>query len=1206
MSLERYEYMKKMIKVKAILLAMIMVLGSIPFYYANAEEESNDGGKIEDEEIVLSSSNEEYSSIEELLKNDDSISFDPSTQTFVVVEIKASKADNVSRLIKKGLLTEEAMNTAMDWKYYMNVSINNEDVTSTKDFYIYDGNALNKGTVGRRTEFSTLGMQMVSSNKGKNIIILNKGETCKVEPIRNALFWGTDGTSTNPIETKSYECYPSFAAPNPIENEDLTGRECTSVQSTTTLTFSYEWNMYNWIELETWYINDEEKNIDFATKNIPKNVKSDVDYLFELRDEEGNIFPLPVTIYDDYGDGTCKMMTQPGIVHQYAERDNNDCWTEGGARVPAGYDFRIRALNNDQPIGVYIGGSDQIKNVGWDNDGFREVANSLDIGQFIVEEYFVIPTEEIRIEKIATNATADEDYVFSVSKNYPYYNWKTQIKTDTVQMELINYPYTVYSSADNTKIGEYKTTSDGTFTLKNGQYAIFKVWKNTDDFVNYEDNGSTYWKGYKLGETDGHPLPDSSTYSFKEQTLPNCVTTIEHITTEGTNTVNGTDIDNVHNGDSIVFHNTYETLPTETGTLTISKTVSGTGTPDKDTSYEFVVTKDGNPAVGQYCVGNGEVQEIPSDGKIIMKAGESAVLSDLEVGEYTVSEIKPTQSNYKSTSFSVNGASTQTGLSATVNVTASKVKTNGGWATENDVLVQDDDGYFTYTLTADQIDADGNITVDCDLLAEYMEAYMRAYQNIDTTNFKVKFVNETGTSICYQDYEFDTVNWIPVGETYTTSDNLTMKNTNENSSDTSAGYGWGDAWQHIYSFMMGETDSSGSFDVKGFDGNNVRLAIAPLRCINPAIVSYFNSNPGENTLTGNSSTDSAQKITLLQMNAFPELIKEEFTFKNWKGEEITMPADSNRTYSDFICAFYEVDSLDDLTIAQKYNVLGTGYKGSLAMPYAGQSAITTYYSNLSGSMSNWCVPYEALNDGTLDYFKTCGFSKTRIEAGKKLISGGQEFSNDDAATYAYQQDYYLLESDPEILKMAYDYLYSRCIRFSFDTDNRAISTSIDNSATSNDSVGGIKEYMDKTEEATANVLVAMNNGEKIADGESITLDRVSGYIEVPNAWNQFRMYDFGFKLIFKTEARQSETARVEFTNVYEESSVPTPTPTATTTPTPTVTPTPTTTPTATPTVTPVPTTPAVPSKQNKTTNKKEEYNLVQTSVNGEVTDEFIR
>ena len=1093
-----------------------------------------------EEDAMTFSSDQDYADIKAILTEDNSISFDPDTQTFVVVDINATTADNVTRLINKGLLDEQAMKTAMDWPYYMKVSINSEDVTKTKDFYIYDGETISKGSKGAYNN-STTSMQMVPSEQGKNIIIINKGDSCTVTPDSRAFFWGTDHSSTNPVPNKyGYECDSAYAAPNPVNTEDFTGRGCSDIQDGTTLDFSYEWNLYNWMEIETWFINEQEKSINFSTDNIPTDAASPVDYLIELRDDEGNISRIPVTIYSDYGSGDFAMMKQPGVVHQYAEYDNYDLWTEGGVRIPAGYDFRIRALNNDQPIGVYVGGSEQLKSPGWDEEGFREAAEDLGAGQYVVEEYFMIPMDEIRIEKVATNAPADEEFVFTATKNYPYYNWVTYEKTETVQMPLNNYPYTLYSSADNTKIGNYKTSDTGNFTLKNGQYAIFKVWKNPDDFLDYEDNGSTYWEGYKKWKEKGDPMPDSSVYTFREQEIPDCVTTVEHVTKDGTNTVKGTYVDNVNNGDSLVFRNAFQDTSAASGSLTISKKATGTGTPDADTLFEFTVTKDKTAAVGQYSVDGGTAQTISADGKISIKAGQSAVLTGLEPGEYTVTETSPTQANYKTTSFSVNNGEVQNGLSATVTVTAASVGKTGGWKKENGTLVKDEDGYFTYTITSDQIDADGNITVDCDALAEYMEAQMRDSMNWSSCNFKVKFVNETGSPIQYKDYSFDTVNWLPVGDTYVPSTNPSMLNTNEGAGSYSAGYGWGEVWQQIYPMLIGQKLTTETLNATGFDGKQIRVAIAPLRCINPAVVSYFKSNPGNGTLTGNSNTNSAQTITLLQMNALPELIKQAFTFENCEGTEISLTADDSRTYADFICAFYGVQSLNELTVAQKYNVFGTGYKGSPAMPYAGQSHITTYYANTAGNMANWCIPYAVLNDGTLDYFKTWGFSDTRIEEGKKLQSGGQIFSADDAALYAYQPDYYLMETDPEVLSMAYEYLYDRCIRFTLDADDRPISTAIDNSATSNDSVGGIKDYMNRTDAATANVLKTMNNGAAIEEGDSITLDNVKGYIEVPNAWNQFRYYDFGFQLIFESKGEKPAPASVAFTNTYEKNDTPEP------------------------------------------------------------------
>lgn len=127
-----------------------------------------------------------------------------------------------------------------------------------------------------------------------------------------------------------------------------------------------------------------------------------------------------------------------------------------------------------------------------------------------------------------------------------------------------------------------------------------------------------------------------------------------------------------------------------------------------------------------------------------------------------------------------------------------------------------------------------------------------------------------------------------------------------------------------------------------------------------------------------------------------------------------------------------------------------------------------------------------------------------------------------------------------VLKMAYEYLYSRCIRFSLDATDRPVSESFDNKTDPVANVGGIKEYMDKTDAASANVYKAMKGDEKIANGDTLALDNVKGYIEVPNAWNQFRFYDFGFSVTFKADD-PAPAASVVFTNTYKKAAdVPTP------------------------------------------------------------------
>ena len=120
----------------------------------------------------------------------------------------------------------------------------------------------------------------------------------------------------------------------------------------------------------------------------------------------------------------------------------------------------------------------------------------------------------------------------------------------------------------------------------------------------------------------------------------------------------------------------YAKMDEVSGSLTISPKVTGTGTPDADTLFEFTATKDRTAAVGQYSVDGGTVQTIPADGKIKLKAGQIAVLTGLQQGEYTVTETTPTHDHYKSTSFSVNNGEVQNGLSATVTVTGAAASTS--------------------------------------------------------------------------------------------------------------------------------------------------------------------------------------------------------------------------------------------------------------------------------------------------------------------------------------------------------------------------------------------------------------------------------------------------------------------------------------------------------------------------------------------------
>lgn len=1076
-----------------------------------------------EEDATTFSSDQDYADIKEILTQDDSISFNPDTQTFLIIDVDAVQSEHLA-----SLNIYQAEERIKEHELTFDVSIDDTPVGNGQTYYLI---SQGDNTIEEKTISDSFKM---AANSGKvAVFILDKGKPYSVSYDISDCYYTKKSWNDENGNTYNGDIFTC----RPTSNEIVTKYDGTAEDAPAVASFSFEWDLSNYLDIEIWMADTIRKQMANPGEGFPDNATGYVNFLIELRDADGNISRLPTTYFNNYGNNDpydlYNVMHEDGVVaiplSIYDEdADDGSPYGEFDIYIPFGYDYRITLLSYSvDTLGGYAYYYNQEHTP--DTDDFCVTDKSLtgqgERGSFL-EFTFMPMNKEIRIEKaVEGNEPQNAEYEFQVTELVPSFVEKHNDegrfdgykKTDDLYQKLSNYPYELYDAktGDRMDDGTLKTDAEGCFSMRADQYAVFKTWGLPKDFDDYTGGGFHVKKIYDALSKD---ISMESRYIVNEVESPDCTTTITHTHNGAETKVDGKRIEDVYGGDKLLYQNVFAGDPAgSTGSLTISKKVTGTGTPDADTPFEFTVTKDKTAAVGQYSVDGGTVQTISADGKISLKAGQSAVLTGLEPGEYTVTETSPTQANYKSTSFSVNNGEVQNGLSATVTVTGAAAAA-GGWSKKDGMPVQDADGYFTYTITSDQIDADGKITVDCDLLAEYMEAQMQKYQNLSARNFKVKFVNQTGAPIQYQDYRFDTVNWIPVGETYTPSDTPSMEN--------QYGFGWGDVWQQVYPFVAGQTETAGSLDVKGFDGNNIRLAISPLRCINPAVVSYFDSNPGKTeNLTDKTSVSTAGYITLKQMNALPELIKKAFTFKNWEGNEINLEADANRTYADFICAFYGVNSLNDLTIAQKYNVLGTGGKGSPSLQeskYKGQSAITTYYS-IVAPMTNRYIPSSDLGNDTLNYFKTWGFGKVSDEDG-----------------YDYKPDFFLMENDPEVLKMAYDYLYSRCIRFSLDSNDRPVSTSIDNSATSNDGVGGIKDYMDRTDAATANVLKAMNDGAAIADGDGITLDNIKGYIEVPNAWNQFRAYDFGFKLIFKADAQQPAAASVAFTNTYENNDTPTP------------------------------------------------------------------
>ena len=222
----------------------------------------------------------------------------------------------------------------------------------------------------------------------------------------------------------------------------------------------------------------------------------------------------------------------------------------------------------------------------------------------------------------------------------------------------------IYADAENVTLGENLKTvlQDGT-TLEDFLNSTYVSVVKTTATVTFISDGE------KVAEVLVRKGQSISGDDLTDQSMPADPTKDNYIFKGWWTGENGTG--EAFTDTSIVTDDltVYAKMDEVSGSLTISKKVTGTGMPDADTLFEFTVTKDKTAAVGQYSVDGGETQAIPADGKISLKAGQSAVLTGLQQGEYTVTETTPTHDHYKSTSFSVNNGEVQNGLSATVTVT---------------------------------------------------------------------------------------------------------------------------------------------------------------------------------------------------------------------------------------------------------------------------------------------------------------------------------------------------------------------------------------------------------------------------------------------------------------------------------------------------------------------------------------------------------
>lgn len=381
-----------------------------------------------------------------------------------------------------------------------------------------------------------------------------------------------------------------------------------------------------------------------------------------------------------------------------------------------------------------------------------------------------------------------------------------------------------------------------------------------------------------------------------------------------------------------------------------------------------------------------------------------------------------------------------------------------GWLVDNTLeLEQDSEGYYVFTITPDMVSS-GRVTVN---LNRFAALFLREFYNVSSarSTFKLKLVNESGRRLTYSGYNFTTENTLPrTNNIFSETTGVLTNNLNR---------AFGSAYTAMVPTITGESPYTNlCLPVKGFDGKNINLMIAPLRATNDAMLDFYNKR-------------ETYEINLQEMMGFDD----ELVSRGYSG------------YANYLRRFYNVSSLYDIPLEDAYNVLGT--------TNGAQTGVTNWTDNVNnGTDDGRPVPASAVNELT-DEFKIWGIL-------------GLNMDPKDKVKYPYVPNYYMMETDPEVIQFAYDYLYAHGLRFTLDMKNRPFDTTDSEKGRGGDF--GIKAYYNKTAGATDNVNAVMR-GVTLRHGASLKLDNVTAGLYVPNAWNQYRLYDFGFSLSFSTTWR---------------------------------------------------------------------------------------
>lgn len=383
----------------------------------------------------------------------------------------------------------------------------------------------------------------------------------------------------------------------------------------------------------------------------------------------------------------------------------------------------------------------------------------------------------------------------------------------------------------------------------------------------------------------------------------------------------------------------------------------------------------------------------------------------------------------------------------------------------------------TYSITQDKINNDGSIDIDLSPVLMFMaydaSTYGMSFGSTPKLNLSLK--NETGKKITFDDYSFNTYSYEDWGDIIS----------NDVSDMTIIGSGFntvafGNVLSAYYPFLnedeyditKGETGTAPTINILGFDGKPIRAGFLSYRTQSPAMIALLGKN----------------NLTVTKISNLDELVKEEITFTNVKGDEITLEADSGRTYGQYVKAYYDVESLDELTDEQlkEYFDSEDQIKGYDNISLVGYGKGYKY------------LKINDLNSYVNDNFKHWG-QATVLRYNNEYVFGA----------------FFMIESDPEIQQLAYKYIFKDVIRFTFDSTVNPVSNNFNTNPYGGNL--GLINYINKTEKANQMVYDAFEYGKYIDNGESINLPNIQSAVIPVDTFDQYNMFDFGISLKYVIE-----------------------------------------------------------------------------------------